>query len=380
MKLFNGERLKSARLYRGYTIEELAEKMEVSKQTISLYETCKYIPPFDKLFQLSCILNFPYEYFIQPTKHAVGSGSTYFRSLLKTSKKYRTEQVIKMEHLAVLFSILREYVEFPVLNLPENIEYSSPSDAANTLREFWGLNQEPISDIIRTLEKNGIIVSMFPTPTDDIDAFSQYLSIDGQDVFLVALSENKDTAARLQFDVAHELGHIIMHPWSEDIELLSREQFKAREKDANEFAAAFLLPEFTFRKDITAYPPTLDYYINLKRKWKVSIGAMLYRSCTLDVISQNQYQYLLKIMQKKNWRTNEPLDNILTTAAPSLLRDAVDVLLVNNVFTPYEFLKELENEGLPMNSNEVEALLHLPKNMLSIQLAPDDTKIVTLKT
>jgi len=378
MKQFNGDRLKKARSYRGLTVEELAVKIDVSKQTISQYENEKIETPFDKIMLLSRELGFPYEYFIQPDSFKIKSGSTYFRSLLKTNKKYRTEQSVKMEHLAVVYSILKEYVEFPVLNLPEAQTYTSPAQAAQVLRTFWGLNSEPLLDMVRLLEENGIIITMFRTSTDDIDAFSQFIEIDGQDIFLVALSKNKDTAARTHFDIAHELGHIILHEWSEDVEALSREQFKEREKEANEFASAFLLPEDAFIRDVSAYPTNLDYYIQLKKKWKVSIAAMLYRSCALGIISQNQYQYMIRIMQKKEWRKNEPLDNILKTAKPSLLSDAIEVLLVNGVFTPSEFMKELAVAGLAMNSSEVEMLLDLPKDSL-IQKKVETGKIVSLK-
>jgi len=378
MKQFNGNRLKNARLYRGLTVEELAEKTDVSKQTVSQYENGRIVPSFEKILSLSRELGFPYEYFIQQDFLKVKSGSTYFRSLLKTNKQYRIEQAIKMDHLAIIYSILKDYIEFPVLNLPRIQRYTSPTEAGQILREFWGLGEEPISDMIRTLEENGIIVTMFRTSTDDIDAFSQLIEIDGQDIFLVALSKNKDTAARTHFDVAHELGHIILHEWSEDVESLTREQFKEREKEANEFAAAFLLPQTTFIRDVSAYPNNLDYYVQLKKKWKVSIAAMLYRSCDLGLITQNQYQYMIRIMQKKNWRKNEPYDNILKTAKPSLLSDAIKVLLVNNVFTPSEFIKELAHEGLAMNSKEIEMLLDLPKDTLK-PLQTDMGKIVRLK-
>lgn len=378
MKQFNGNRLKNARLYRGLTVEELGEKIEVSKQTVSQYENDKIVPPFEKILSLSKELEFPYEYFIQSDSFKVKSGSTYFRSLLKTNKKYRIEQSVKMEHLAVIYSFLKDYVEFPVLNLPKTSKYASPTEAAKILRQFWKLGEEPISDMVRVLEENGIIVTMFRTSTDDIDAFSQLIEIDGQDIFLVALSKNKDTAARTHFDVAHELGHIMLHEWSEDVESLTREQFKEREKEANEFAAAFLLPEATFIHDVSVYSNNLDYYVQLKKKWKVSIAAMLYRSCDLGLITQNQYQYMIRIMQNKNWRKNEPFDNILKTAKPSLLGDAIEVLLVNNVFTPSEFMKELAGEGLAMNNREVEMLLDLPKDTLK-PIQADMGKIVSLK-
>ena len=70
--------------------------------------------------------------------------------------------------------------------------------------------------------------------------------------YLIAYSNNKTSAARIHFDIAHELGHICLHEWSEDIEELSKEEFKRREREANDFAAAFLLPEETFRKDAEA--------------------------------------------------------------------------------------------------------------------------------
>jgi Zn-dependent peptidase ImmA (M78 family)/DNA-binding XRE family transcriptional regulator len=359
-------------------VEELAERIDVSKQAVSQYENGKTVPLFEKIFFLSRELRFPHEYFIQPDCAKTRSGSTYFRSLLKTSKKYRTAQTIKMEHLAFIYAFLNEYVEFPELNLPTSYEYSSPAETAQILREFWELGQDPILDIVRIAEQNGIIVTEFHTPTDDIDAFSQFIRIDGQDIYLIALSKNKDTAARTHFDVAHELGHIMLHEWSEDVESLTREQFKAREKEANEFAAAFLLPEDSFMKDASAYPNDLDYYVQLKKKWRVSIAAMLYRSCDLGLITQNQYQYMMRIMQKKNWRKNEPLDNILRTAKPSLLSDAVEVLLVNSVFTPSEFMTELANEGLAMNYTEVEMLLSLPKDTLKT-VQSDMGKIVSLK-
>lgn len=84
-------------------------------------------------------------------------------------------------------------------------------------------------------------------------------------------------------------------------------------------------------------------------------------------------------MQKNNWRKNEPLDNILKTARPSLLSDAVEVLLVNNIFTPLEFMNELSNEGLAMNSDEVENLLDLAKNTLKSEVKANLNSIVVLK-
>ena len=299
---------------------------------------------------------------------------------MKTSKKYRLAQEIKMEHIATIYSFLNEYITFPQLNLPEWIgEISSPTEAAKELRNYWGLGDKPIDSIMRTVEQNGIIVTTFATDTDDIDAFSQYIDINDSDVYIIALSSNKESAARINFDIAHELGHIMLHEWSEDEEVLSREEFKAKEKEANEFAAAFLLPEASFVPEVSLDPQKLDYYVQLKRRWKVSVAAMLYRSCDLRIITQGQYQYMMRVMQNKGWRKSEPLDNTIKAANPSLFSDAVDLLLVNNVFTSKEFVDELGDMGLAMNPDELETLLNLQKGTLLTQKT-EPVQMVMLKS
>ncbi len=380
MKLFNGNRLKSARQYRGLTVEELAQKINVSKQTISQYETGKIENvPFDKILSISNVLNFPYKYFAQENRLKLQTGATYFRSLMKTSKKYRLAQEIKMEHIAAIYSFLNEYVTFPELNLPDLSEETlSPTEVAKVLREYWKLGDKPIENLMSTVEQNGIVVTTFATDTDDIDAFSQYVDVNGTDVYLIALSSNKESASRINFDIAHELGHILLHEWSEDEEVLTREEFKAKEKEANEFAAAFLMPETSFAADVELDPQNLDYYKQIKRKWKVSIAAMLYRSCDLSIITQGQYQYMMRIMQNKGWRKSEPLDNTMKAAKPALFSDAVDLLLDNKVFTQKEFVDELSEMGLAMNPSELEVLLNLSKGTLSVQNT-EPVKMVILK-
>ena len=381
MRTFNGNRLKSARQYRGLTVEELSQKVNVSKQTISQYETGVIENvPFEKILAISSELKFPYHYFIQKSNSSVRTGSTYFRSLMKTSKKYRTAQIVKMEHLAEIYAFLNEYLDFPQLTLPDWIgSIQSPVEAAYALRKFWNLGDKPIENIIRTVEQNGILVTTFATDVDDIDAFSQFVELDDTKIYLIALSSNKDSAARINFDIAHELGHIVLHEWSEDEEAISREAFKKKEKDANEFAAAFLLPESEFAKEVLLDPQNLNYYVHLKRKWKVSIAAMLYRVCSLGIITQNQYQYMMRIMQNKGWRKSEPLDNIIKTPNPSLFSDAIDVLLVNKVFTPQDLVEELGNMGLAMDPSELEVLLNLNQGTLAHRIIPKE-KIVALKS
>lgn len=366
-QIFNGERLKKARIYRGLTVAELADHLECQRQTVSMYENKKIDNPDSAVVEkMSDILGFPVKFFYEQDR-VLNVGSTYFRALLTTNKKYRYEQIQKMEFVSAIYSFLKEYVDFPETELPTISGNASPEEAAEMLRKHWELGNRPIENLIYETEERGIVITSFETSTDNIDAFSQMIDVDNNSVYTIGYSNNKTSAARLHFDVAHELGHICMHEWSEDIEMLSKEEFRERENEANNFASAFLLPKDTFYFDVKQKPTSIPYYTELKRKWKVSIAAMVRRAYTLEVISYEEYQMMMRILQRRGMRKEEPLDDVLITAQPSLLKTAVQMLLDEKVFTPKEFLDELSfSYNLSLNSGEVEHLLDLPKGTLKV--------------
>lgn len=363
---FNGERLKKARTYRGITVAELAERINCQRQTVSMYENNKSNPIDDDVIKrIAKELAFPVKFFLENGTQII-TGSTYFRALLTTNKKYRAEQVQKMEFLAEIYSFLQEYIEFPILILP-NCTNKTPEEAALLLREAWGLGLKPIENIIYEVEQRGILVTTFSTSTDDIDAFSQMVTITEKPFYMIGYSNNKTSAARIHFDIAHELGHICLHEWSEDIEALEKQEFKKREEEAHRFASAFLLPKETYKIDAIRTPLRIPDYTQLKRKWKVSIQAMIRRSYSLGIISMEEYQMMIRTLQRRGLRKEEPLDDELITASPSLLKTAVMMLLNENVFTAKEFMDELSfSYNLSLEPEEVEYLLNLPRNTLGI--------------
>ena len=107
----NGEHLKTARLFRGLSLSDLSEKTAITKQALSLYENSTIKPEINKLFQIANALNFPIDYFMCVDSFHVRTESTYFRSLLSTSKISRTAQSIRIEFIAKLYETLIEYID-----------------------------------------------------------------------------------------------------------------------------------------------------------------------------------------------------------------------------------------------------------------------------
>ena len=362
-KYFNGERLKIARMWRNLSATQLADLTGFSRQTISMLENGKLMnPEFATVQKLSEKLEFPVTFFLEETKINLNESTTYFRSLLTTNKKYRVEQEEKIKFIAIVYNMLSEYLEFEKVNLPQIPTNATPQEAANILREYWGLGNRPIENIVYLAESNGLIVTDFETATGDVDAFSHKITSDDVETYLIGYSKNKRTAARIHFDVAHEIGHILLHNWREDLECIDKEEFKEIELQAHAFASAFLLPEDEFRKDVSPYATNLAYYTELKKTWKVSIAAMIRRAKDLDIITADDYSRLMRNMQKQGIRKIEPLDDEMVTAEPSLLRQAIKILFDQKVFTPNEFLEEVSREyGLTLYPKDIETLLGLKK-------------------
>jgi len=307
--VFSGERLKNARLIRALTLTELANRTGISKQSLSVYEnTTDGRMDFEKVQILARALDFPTDFFFQQDRIRALTEVTYFRSLASATKMNQVSQGKKLDFVAKMYEVLLEYIDFPQLNLPK-VEFVGADDEfdeaatnvmkrqieqiASSVRNYWGVGNAPITNLQLLLEKNGIIITGFDTFEDKIDAFSQRTIVSGNDVYIIAVALGQRPEGRIYFDMAHELGHILLHPWSESLDLITKEEFKARERQANMFASAFLLPDIGFGnelKEYNAYVTDLKFYQALKKKWKASIQAMLYRSHDLGAITDNQYQ------------------------------------------------------------------------------------------
>ena len=357
---------------------ELADETGISKQSLSLYANGGNVPPFDNVIKIARVLEFPTDFFMSEDLCTVSTGNTYFRSQASATKKSRNAQKIKLEYVSKMYEVILNYMNVPELNLPDTTGINIPDDIADVdseqaikeieklsklVREYWNLGNGPIDNLQYVLQSNGIIVTGFRDVDIGIDAFSQQITIDGKMVYIIALSIGTKPIERLRFDMAHELGHILMHTWGEDNEEISKDEFNVREKQANMFASALLLPKETFSKSISAYPTNIDYYLALKKKWKVSMQAMMYRTRQLDIISANQFQYMMRIMSKNRYRTHEPGDKP-GEIGDTIFQAALDMLFEGGYLTVRELLKEFGRYGIYLSQSDLENLMYLREGTL----------------
>jgi len=368
MNNFNGERLKLARIYRNMTASELAEKIGVSRQAVLQYEKNESKPKLETEFTIITTLHFPRDFFYMDNLEKMPVENTFFRALSSTKKIDLQTQEEKTRFIVYIYEFLNNYFNYPQLDLPEiDIDLNNKEiieDIAIKVRNYWGLGNQPIENMVNLLENKGIIVSTLNLYNKKIDAFTQVHEINNKEKYCVVLSNDKQSVARRNFDAAHELGHIILHKNIEKLEELSSEEQRKLEDQANAFAAAFLLPKNVFFNDLKD-PLNLEYYKELKKKWKVSIAAMVMRARQLGRINNSQYVDLVKAMNYRKWRTREPLDNQWKLQETILFKKSIDMLKNSNILSGSQIVYEIGKYGIPMYSEDIEELLDLEKGSLS---------------
>ncbi|MGL6173417.1 MAG: hypothetical protein ACRC1P_02260, partial [Cellulosilyticaceae bacterium] len=112
-----------------------------------------------------------------------------------------------------------------------------------------------------------------------------------------------------------------------------------------------------FLEEIQNYPLTIETFIQLKEKWKLSIQAIIRKCLDLELISEDKYIYFQKRISYKGWRKQEPLDNIITLEEPRLLRDATELLIEHNVISKQDILNEIN-----LYKEEIISFCNLPED------------------
>jgi Zn-dependent peptidase ImmA (M78 family)/transcriptional regulator with XRE-family HTH domain len=291
---FNPKRFALARKRRGFTMTELAKKLDVTPRTISAYESGENPPLPDIFAKFPAILGFPSAFFLGDDLESLPVEAVSFRSLLKMTAKHREIARSQGELAVYLSKWLDGKFALPACELPDDLSSeTSPEAAAEYLRDIWSLGQQPIRNMIHLLESKGVRVFSIAVEAREVDAFSAW---NGATPFIFLNSYK--SAERSRFDAAHELGHLILHKHGAP-------QGRQAELDANRFAAAFLMP----KAGVLASAPkfvTLPELRVRKKFWNVALAALNHRLYELEYTPEWQYQHLCVEISKRGYRTHEP--------------------------------------------------------------------------
>lgn len=333
-------RITEAREARQLNMSQLADSIGVTRQSVSRYEQGISSPSEFVLNKISSELQFPIGFFYKPQIDNVSNGTVFYRSLKSSEAITRSMIRVKCNWVYELYNCLTQRLILPDLNLPELDLLANKiplldddiEDIASITRHHWKLGDGPIDNMTYLLESNGIVVSGSSITAEKTDACSEWIS----GVPIVFFDKSINSACRIRFSLAHELGHILMHSYITKEDLKDKKMLDRIEHEANRFASAFLLPQKSFINDVNMI--SLNYFLTLKKKWRVSLAAIIYRCKEINILDDNTALILRKQISVRKWRKKEPLDDEINIEYPQLLKSAIGILFKENLVSKSEFI------------------------------------------
>ena len=369
---FVADRLYEARKARNMTQKAVAAAVGCEASAISKWETGRAAPEPATLGPLANSLGVYATHFAKQLPHR---GTIFFRSLANAAKRARNREEARLRWVQDISLALQAYLDFPSIDLPDFVagrHYSRISnddleEIAILLRKHWGLGESPIDNVVLLCENAGIVIGLDYAHSKSIDGQSTWSSVDGRPYMLLA--KDKDNAFRRAMDCAHELAHIVLHQSVTEQELT--DDFHHIEDQAKYLAGAIMLPYSSFTNEIRSL--SLDGFLELKSRWKVSIGAMIMRAVQTDIIGSEAAKRLWKYRAARGWHRKEPLDlpSETTVPNPRLLERSVHLIIEHKLRSKRDLLEQ----DFCIGGEDVEILCSLPEGYFE----EPATKIVALE-
>lgn len=318
---FNGAQLRTARHFWGMTLQEIADAISTTRQFVSQLESGKAKPGrSDAIVQaLANAVEVHPDFLFRREREQVHEEQAHFRKLAATKASTRQMVLARGTIFGQVVDFIARRVRFPEVNVPDHSDSTSAEQierAAELARIHWGLGLGPISHMVRVVERAGIVVAFFNEASAQVDA----LSIASKRPIIVR-NDAKKSPFRQRFDIAHELGHLILHEGQVTGD-------RKTESEANRFASAFLLPRSTFAKAFPRKGTRLDWagIRQLKLTFGVSKAAILYRAHSLALLDESQYRSAIITLKNRGEAIEEAEDGLVEKEVSELIPKSLDVL------------------------------------------------------
>lgn len=317
------QRIALVRELYGIRKSELSMRLGVSARTVTCWELGLQAPSAGDVAGLCRVFGVDSEFF-EPQLEGlpVASDLPHFRSYWSGMQTLALQGRAYLQLTQDLVRTLSGYVDFPALHLPditadpELAESIVPQMAAQQVRRVWGLGSDPIAHVLRAVEDHGICAVFAPFEHASLDAYSVF----GGGVPLIVLNPTVGDYYQQRFDVAHELGHLVMHPDAEP-------GHKVIEAQADAFASELLAPSEVLHDEL---PTRMDgagwlKLKELKERWGVSMKVLLDKAYALGRLTDQGYRAGLKSLSRNGWKLLEP-GAISGVEEPSLIPHALELL------------------------------------------------------
>ena len=175
-------------------------------------------------------LDYPLSFFSKATIR-IPLGTFHYRKRITMGQKKLSILEARLDILSNIIDELLESITINEFDIPhlEVTEKRNAAEIAYKLREFFNVGSAPIENIVKLLEKHGVIVVFFKIDNEKFDGVTRITQKSQPVIFLNSQMPND----RKRFTIAHELGHLVMHLRTS---LENEVEDDVKEMQANQFA------------------------------------------------------------------------------------------------------------------------------------------------
>ncbi|MFC1762986.1 helix-turn-helix domain-containing protein [Planctomycetota bacterium] len=308
----NTRRIRAAR---GMSMVDVAQAAGITRQALSSIEKgLTQNPRVGNLQAIAQVLKVPIVDLLAepPALNTVRFRSKSIKSGKDEARKqqYLVDTAFWLDNFNSLQELLNDKKQYKLDSVPDQLNAPDPIKAAQFAREALDLkDDEPIGDIVGLMESAGIKVKAREFALKNFFGFS-VAAVDGGPAVVVNASKDI-TVERMIFTVAHELGHLLLHPHAYDPTKSTENDLE--EDQANCFAGHFLMPQSAFDKKMNESYGLgyIDKIMHIKRFFGVSYQTVLRRWIEMNVATpKDLYMKFNRLYQnrfgKSLKKTEEP--------------------------------------------------------------------------
>ncbi len=275
-----GDNVRRLRIAKRLSQAHLAKSAGITRPALARIESGQSVPKVSTLQGLAAGLGVPLQDLMIPARRLryvrfrVQSGFAFRDAVLDDAARW-------LDDYRMLEEIVGDSPKFALEGLSDEFRAMQQGEArairaAERAREVLELGNEPLNDVCGLMNYKAM-VKIYPRSFATEGFFGlSVASLDGGPAVIVNVSP-RITVERWIFTAIHEMGHLILHQDEFDVE--QTEENERAEREADLFAAFFLMPEPKFRSEWeeSSGLPLIDSVFKLKKEFKVSYRTVLHR-------------------------------------------------------------------------------------------------------
>jgi len=304
-----GEHLANARKLAGFTQEDVAALLGLTRVALSYIETGERPVSIPLLQRLAEIYRQPLAFFLgRAEPKAVRLAELLYRAaggnhLLAKARAGIADFLNFLDAYADLLEEMEEELLGRATSPYQLVEgYTTDQDIrrkAEEVRDHLGLRLAPITDLQALLEAEGVVMYYAPLG-EDLEATISGAFVNHERLGFAILVNSETSLGRQAFTLAHEYAHALFHSQRNVLVGCRSKVRDSKEYFADRFAAELLVPTAALRKvmEHLRLPKRItdaEVVIHLQRFFNVSYQALLVRLRQEQSLSEEDYHAFLRI-------------------------------------------------------------------------------------